>query len=144
MSPALAGDAMFSLGIDFGTTNTVLALADGAGPARLVKFPAPEGELFAFRSCLSFYAPPDLPQERAIAAGPWAIEAYVEDPAETRFIQSFKSFAAQQSFTETQILGRRYRFEDLLPHEAITHARLNIFPDGGIARMRLFGTLPRE
>ena len=38
----------------------------------------------------------------------------MEDPAETRFIQSFKSFAAQESFTETQILGRRYRFEDLL------------------------------
>jgi len=105
---------MYSLGIDFGTTNTVLSLADAAGPARLVRFAAPEGELFAFRSCLSFYAPPDLPRERAIAAGPWAIEAYVEDPADTRFIQSFKSFAAAESFTETQILGRRYRFEDLL------------------------------
>jgi hypothetical chaperone protein len=104
----------YSLGIDFGTTNTVLSLADESGPARLVRFPAPEGELFAFRSCLSFYAPPDAPSERSIAAGPWAIEAYVEDPAETRFIQSFKSFAAQESFTETQILGRRYRFEDLL------------------------------
>lgn len=102
------------LGIDFGTTNTVLALAGGDGPAHLVKFPAAEGELFAFRSCLSFYAPPEAPTERQIAAGPWAIEAYVEDPAETRFIQSFKSFAAQESFTETQILGRRYRFEDLL------------------------------
>jgi allantoicase len=38
----------------------------------------------------------------------------------------------------------RYRFEDLLAHEPITHARLSIYPDGGIARMRLFGTLPRE
>ena len=104
----------YSLGIDFGTTNTVLALADAAGPARLVTFPAPEGELFAFRSCISFYAPPEAPQDRQIAAGPWAIDAYVEDPADTRFIQSFKSFAAQESFTETQILGRRYRFEDLL------------------------------
>jgi len=116
----------YSLGIDFGTTNTVLSLAEASGPAHLVKFPAPSssldgrvedasvGELFAFRSCLSFYAPPDLPSERSIAAGPWAIEAYVEDPAETRFIQSFKSFAAQESFTETQILGRRYKFEDLL------------------------------
>lgn len=102
------------LGIDFGTTNTVLALADAEGAARLVRFQAPEGELFAFRSCLSFYAPPDLPQERSVAAGPWAIEAYVEDPAETRFIQSFKSFAAQESFTETRILGRRYAYEDLL------------------------------
>ncbi|WP_374470777.1 Hsp70 family protein [Phenylobacterium sp.] len=106
--------AAYTLGIDFGTTNTVVALAGAGGPAHLVKFPAPEGELFAFRSALSFHAPPEHPSERTIAAGPWAIEAYVEDPAETRFIQSFKSFAAQESFTETQVLGRRYRFEDLL------------------------------
>ena len=105
---------MSSLGIDFGTTNTVLAMADPDGQARLVRFPALEGELFAFRSCLSFHAPSDRPAERQIDAGPWAIDAYVEDPAETRFIQSFKSFAAQESFNETQILGRRYRFEDLL------------------------------
>lgn len=105
----------YSLGIDFGTTNTVLSLADAEGPARLVRFPAPGGDdLFAFRSCLSFHAPPEAPSERRIEAGPWAIEAYVEDPAETRFIQSFKSFAAAASFTETQVLGRRYRFEDLL------------------------------
>jgi hypothetical chaperone protein len=105
---------MYSLGIDFGTTNTVLSVADERGPAHLVQFPAPEGELFAFRSCISFHAPAESPSDRQIAAGPWAIEAYVEDPAETRFIQSFKSFAAAESFTETQILGRRYRFEDLL------------------------------
>jgi hypothetical chaperone protein len=104
----------FSLGIDFGTTNTVVALADASGPAHLVNFPAPEGDLFAFRTCLSFHAPAEHPTERTIAAGPWAIDAYVEDPAETRFIQSFKSFAASESFTETQVLGRRYRFEDLL------------------------------
>lgn len=104
----------FSLGIDFGTTNTVVAMADASGPAHLVNFPAPDGDLFAFRTCLSFHAPAEHPAERTIAAGPWAIDAYVEDPAETRFIQSFKSFAASESFTETQVLGRRYRFEDLL------------------------------
>lgn len=103
-----------SIGIDFGTTNTVVALAGAQGPAHLVKFPAPEREVFAFRSALSFYAPPDQPKEREVEAGPWAIEAYVEDPLETRFIQSFKSFAASESFTETQIIGRRYQFEDLL------------------------------
>jgi len=103
-----------SIGIDFGTTNTVVALAGAEGPAHLVKFPAPEKEVFAFRSALSFYAPPEQPNEREVEAGPWAIEAYVEDPLETRFIQSFKSFAASESFTETQIIGRRYVFEDLL------------------------------
>ena len=105
---------MLSLGIDFGTTNTVLALAEADGPARLVRFPAAGSELFAFRSALSFHAPAEPSHAREVAAGPWAIEAYAEDPTETRFLQSFKSFAAQESFTETQILGRRYRFEDLL------------------------------
>jgi hypothetical chaperone protein len=103
-----------SLGIDFGTTNTVVALAAADAPARLVRFDAPERTLFAFRSALAFQTPADRPSERRIAAGPWAIEAYAEDPAETRFLQSFKTFAAQSSFTETQILGRRYKFEDLL------------------------------
>lgn len=103
-----------SIGIDFGTTNTVIALAEAGRQARLVRFPAPEGELFAFRSALSYAAPPERPSDRTVEAGPWAIEAYVEDPADTRFIQSFKTFAASESFTETEILGRRYRFEDLL------------------------------
>jgi hypothetical chaperone protein len=118
------------LGIDFGTTNTVVALADAGGPAHLVKFPAPEGELFAFRSCLSFFAPPERPSDRTIAAGPWAIEAYVEDPAETRFIQSFKSFAASDNFTETQVLGRRFQFEDLLSTFLL---KLRAYADAGMA-----------
>ncbi|UTP39580.1 Hsp70 family protein [Phenylobacterium sp. LH3H17] len=103
-----------SIGIDFGTTNTVVALAGADGPAHLVRFPAPQQEVFAFRSALSFHAPPEHPSDRTVEAGPWAIEAYVEDPLETRLIQSFKSFAASESFTETQIIGRRYQFEDLL------------------------------
>jgi len=122
----------FSLGIDFGTTNTVVALADASGPAHLVKFPAPEGELFAFRSCLSFFAPPEKPNDRTIAAGPWAIEAYVEDPAETRFIQSFKSFAASDNFTETQVLGRRFQFEDLLSTFLL---KLRAYADAGMAEL---------
>ncbi len=119
----------FSLGIDFGTTNTVVALADATGPAHLVRFAAPEGELFAFRSCLSFHAG-DRPNDRAIAAGPWAIDSYVEDPAETRFIQSFKTFAASASFSETTVLGRRYRFEDLLSTFLL---RLRAYAEAGMA-----------
>jgi len=35
----------------------------------------------------------------------------------------------------------RHRFEDLLPAGEATHVRLSIFPDGGVARLRLFGVL---
>ena len=92
--------ATLSLGLDFGTTNTVAALAGDDGVVQLLRYPAPEGELFAFRSTLSFQAPPGRPRDRVIEAGPWAVEAYVEDPGETRFIQSFKAFAASSSPTQ--------------------------------------------
>jgi len=35
----------------------------------------------------------------------------------------------------------RHRFDDLAHNGPATHARLSIYPDGGIARLRLFGTL---
>lgn len=103
-----------TVGIDFGTTNTVIALSDGRGEARLVSFPTDDGDIVAFRSALSFWAPYDRPADRVVEAGPFAIEAYVEDPTETRLIQSFKSYAASPLFTETRVLNRRFTFEDLL------------------------------
>lgn len=101
-----------TIGIDFGTTNTVVALGDGRGAATLVSFPVGEGEVVAFRSALSFQEPQT--GVRVVEAGPFAIDAYVEDPTETRFIQSFKSYAASPLFTETRVLNKRFTFEDLL------------------------------
>ncbi|MDB5431885.1 MAG: hsp70 family protein [Caulobacter sp.] len=103
-----------AVGIDFGTTNTVVALPGDDGHARLVSFPTDAGDIVAFRSALSFHAPIGDPSGRVVEAGPHAIEAYVEEPLETRFIQSFKSYAASPLFTDTQILRRRFTFEDLL------------------------------
>jgi hypothetical chaperone protein len=110
MQPPLA------IGIDFGTTNTVVALNSGADDesARLIAFETPAAPTAAFRSTLSFSHDPSELTGRAVQAGPWAIEAYLDDPAETRFIQSFKSYAASPLFSETQIMGRRYTFEDML------------------------------
>ena len=99
-----------AIGIDFGTTNTVAARMAPDGSARLIEIAG----CATFRSALSFARPPSDAQGRLVEAGPFAIEAYVEDPLETRFIQSFKSYAASPLFTETRILDRRYTFEDLL------------------------------
>jgi hypothetical chaperone protein len=104
-----------AIGIDFGTTNTVVALGGaGEADARLVTFAVDGREIPPFRSALAFHRPYDDPKGRVIEAGPFAIDAYVEEPLETRFIQSFKSYAASPLFTETRILDRRYQFEDLL------------------------------
>ncbi len=102
------------IGIDFGTTNTVISTLGEDGQAGLIHFAVPGEEIVAFRSALSFHAAEGEPSRRVIEAGPWAIEAYVEEPLETRFIQSFKSYAASPLFQETRILGRRYEFPDLL------------------------------
>ncbi|MEJ0066874.1 MAG: Hsp70 family protein [Caulobacteraceae bacterium] len=103
-----------AIGIDFGTTNTVVALAAPDGEARLVSFPHDNEAVVAFRSALSFHAPEGDPTGRVVEAGPWAIDAYVEEPLETRFIQSFKTYAASPLFVHTHVMGRWFRFEDLL------------------------------
>jgi hypothetical chaperone protein len=103
-----------AIGIDFGTTNTVVSTLGEDGQARLIHFSGPMGETVAFRSVLSFHAAEGDPSRRVIEAGPLAMETYVEEPLETRFIQSFKTYAASPLFQETRILGRRYAFEDLL------------------------------
>jgi hypothetical chaperone protein len=112
----VSSDPVLTIGVDFGTTNTVVAVTRSDGQAEVLRFDAPTGDLTAFRSTLGFqmHQAPGQAPERVVTAGPWAIEAYVEDPLETRFIQSFKSFAASAAFTETVIDNRRYRFEDLL------------------------------
>jgi hypothetical chaperone protein len=103
-----------ALGVDFGTTNTVVAIGDGSHQVRLVAFETPATPTVTFRSALSFNHDSDEPSGRAVNAGPWAIKAYLDDPSETRFMQSFKSYAASPLFKETVVLGRRYTFEDIL------------------------------
>ena len=106
-----------TIGIDFGTTNPVVAMTNHTGESLVLSFDAPSGKVTAFRSALSFQTEPargERPPHRLVEAGPWAIDAYVEEALDTRFIQSFKTFAASAAFTETTIDNRRYRFEDLL------------------------------
>jgi len=53
--------------------------------------------------------------------------------------------AWHQLVRETALLPHsRHRFTDLTPQGPATHVRLNIYPDGGVARMRVYGMPERE
>jgi hypothetical chaperone protein len=103
-----------SLGLDFGTTNTVLAWAHPHAPADPVVFNFLSNRLFSFRSALCFWDEGDENQPDVHSeAGPWAIQRFIEFAGECRFIQSLKSFAASRLFESTHVFGRAYKFEDL-------------------------------
>lgn len=106
-----------TLGLDFGTTNSVAALADPANPGRVLPVSFPDGDTThsVFRSALDFWTEGNRDSRRTLVeAGPWAIAHFVESPEGSRFLQSFKTFAASPSFRSTSIHGRSFRFEDLL------------------------------
>jgi len=101
-------------GLDFGTTNSVAALAEGAGrEPRLVALEGPHGPAEVFRSALCFWRDEDVRGGLAVEAGPAAIHEYLEYPSDSRFLQSFKSVAASSSFERASLFNRAYRFEDL-------------------------------
>jgi hypothetical chaperone protein len=100
-----------TIGIDFGTTNSVLAVLDERGHSRSVSFGADS----VFRSVLCFWAEQQGTGTRLRhEAGPAAIAAYLDDPLDSRLIMSMKTYLAQRSFTETRVFGRRYTLEMLI------------------------------
>jgi hypothetical chaperone protein len=104
---------MLQAGIDFGTTNSVIALRDAQGIVRSATF----GTEAVFRSVLCFWNEEARAGTRLHhAAGPEAITAYLDDPTETRLIMSMKTYLAQRSFVETRIFGRRFALQDLIAH----------------------------
>ena len=121
---------MQAIGIDFGTTNTVLAFPEGSG-ARVQPFQLSHETHEALRTTLAFRRNPAMGEGPLVEAGPWAIRDFIEAPEDTRFLQSFKSFAASASFTDTAVFTRRYRFEDLMSaylDKIRQHAGLSAFP----------------
>lgn len=96
------------VGLDFGTTNSSVALARDREPPETLLFPSTEGPTDTFRSLL--YFEPD----GGAATGPTAIEKYLAATDKGRLIQSLKSFLASRLFTHTEVFGRRYTVEDLV------------------------------
>lgn len=102
---------MQHLGIDFGTTNTVVAFTQADGTVRTARYDTDD----VFRSVLCFWTTHQGASQRLEhAAGPGAIAAYLDDPLDSRLILSMKTYLAQRSFNETRIFGRRYTLQDII------------------------------
>lgn len=93
-------------GIDFGTTNSALAILD-TETNNLVK-------LFTIPSLL-FFPEPSTPKEIvAPTVGHDAISLYVQNRMRGRFMKSIKKVLPNKSFIDTRIGSKSYRAEDLV------------------------------
>jgi hypothetical chaperone protein len=104
-----------AIGVDFGTTNSVVALLHDDGRVTTQRHATATTELDVFRSVLCFWQ--EEGRARNIlrdAAGPAAIASYLDDPLDSRLIMSMKTYLAQRSFTETRIFGHPFTLERLI------------------------------
>jgi hypothetical chaperone protein len=103
------GGMQTRIGIDFGTTNSVVAILRPDGSVSTAA-----GDSL-FRTVLCFWN--EVARGRDIlhhAAGPAAIRAYLDDPLDCRLIMSMKTYLAQRSFTQTTVFGRRLGLEQMV------------------------------
>ena len=106
-TPAATG----TLGLDFGTTNSVAAQLRSDGSIETARFTHGSETETTCRSAISFF---NTSGTTMAEVGPWAVDRYLADPMDCRFLQSFKTFAASPSFKSTAIHGRAWRYEDLM------------------------------
>ncbi len=105
-----------SIGIDFGTTNTSIALARPGGRIELGLFPFFGQPTDTYRSLLYFeqVAAKNSPLKTFCWTGPSGIEHYLAAETQGRLIQSLKSFLAVRNMEGTQIFERKRTIEELV------------------------------
>ncbi|MBS2024895.1 MAG: Hsp70 family protein [Deltaproteobacteria bacterium] len=95
---------MAACGLDFGTSNSALALPSG----QVLPIDPPADEKRLFRSVIFF------PEGEPVThTGAEAIAHYLDD-GEGRFLQSIKTWLPSAAFTGTQIRGRVFKLEELV------------------------------
>lgn len=107
---------MHFVGIDFGTTNSSVAIADERSNISLIPFPAGSSETVSFRSVLYFeqWKTAAGAKKSHALAGPAAIDHYLRSDEKGRLIQSLKSHLPSRMLTGTEIFGRRHKLEELI------------------------------
>ena len=107
------------IALDFGTTNSVLAVADSSGNVQSAKFEVGANSFDTYRTILYFWEDQDLkspgaPTHTKSCSGPFAIAEYLKESHDCRLIQSMKSYLAAKDFEGTDIFGTTYSIEDLV------------------------------
>lgn len=101
---------MASIGLDFGTTNSAIARAQGDG-VQLARFA--HGATDTFRSVI-YFPTQDRWGDLKSVAGPEAIESYLAASSAGRLLQSMKSHLADSGFQGTNVFGRMMTLPQLL------------------------------
>jgi hypothetical chaperone protein len=103
-------------GIDFGTTNSSVALVTAGSKVELTSFAFAGSETLLSRSVLYFEqvkAPGGMKRTHGLS-GTAAIERYLDCDEKGRLIQSLKSHLTSRALTGTEVFGRRHRLEELI------------------------------
>jgi hypothetical chaperone protein len=105
-----------AFGIDFGTTNSAVAMRQPGRELQLVRFSFRGEEIPSCRSVLYFEQSKTATYQRRVHgySGPEGIERYLDAEEKGRLIQSLKSHLSSRSLTGTEVFGRRHRLEDLV------------------------------
>ncbi len=104
-----------AIGIDFGTTNSTVAIVDETGHVESLSWPSAAGPTEVFRTALTFWSEGRMPRATIHhVGGPAAIERALAPDGHHRFVQSIKTYVATASFAETRLYGQRYTIEALI------------------------------
>src|SRR5688500_4848749 len=102
-------------GIDFGTSNSAIAMATSDGRVQAVRWQIPatlaEQETDSSTVPTVIFAPD---YEREFHVGFEAIRQYLFTGLDGRFMQSIKAFLPSSTFTGTVIKNRHYSIEELV------------------------------
>ena len=108
--------AQVFFGVDFGTTNSAVAMLEPGQELQVARFLFRGEEILSCRSVLYFEQSKTAHGQRRAHgySGPQAIERYLDADEKGRLIQSLKSHLSSCSLTGTEVFGRRHRLEDLV------------------------------
>lgn len=104
-----------SIGVDFGTSNTVIAIVDEQRHASVLTVASRAEPASALPSILCFRPHESSSRERPISsAGADAIADYLSRTGPARLIQSMKSFLGSKSFEDTRVFTHVYSLDELI------------------------------